>query len=287
MPSELKIELREYLLLHYTVIVMDDSEHLFNDLPKLRALLIILSPAVVFMTCSGTYGTLPDTVAVTLQELNEIDTHMFTAHLVSNQQHTNQVHEGQIAAIWNCFGGNPLALQLVIGNLPYFDLKNMDDLIGLNTVYDRIFHLLDEMGRMTWIILALGPLGGVDFNTLQYLWTQHITHDSLGNLLQHHIIETSAALPHYRLITGARRYIEGLYHKDTYIHNTINRLLLHYDAIMHDRDDAKQLPLFLSQLESLLSADWIEIDTHLRKKWIATWWAEGIGSKHWATCDIT
>lgn len=95
--NETKLELREYLLLHRTVIVLDDTELLFNDISHLRALLQMLTPAVVFMTCSGAYATLPDIIQIDLQEFTENDAKSYISHIFGSVYHYQQVDNNLIA----------------------------------------------------------------------------------------------------------------------------------------------------------------------------------------------
>jgi tetratricopeptide (TPR) repeat protein len=280
-PPEAQIELREYLLLHRTVIVLDDIEPLLNDVSHLKELLYVLSSAVVFMTYSSAYAALPDTIEVTLREFNENDARTFATHVLASTQYSVQANDEQIATIWDRVGGNPLALQLIIRNLPYFDLKSIDSLIGLNTVCDRIFRLLDKEGQQVWIILALTSPNEVEFNQLRLIWPKQITRNSIGSLLQYHIIEASSTL-HYRFISSARRYIEEMYQRgDEHVHQLTNYLLREFDSVISLH--VESVNLYLSQLEYVLLADWVSLDTHLRKKWISNWWTEGVRYKHWAT----
>jgi tetratricopeptide (TPR) repeat protein len=281
-PPEAQIELRGYLLLHRTVIVLDDMESLFSDVSHLRELLYLLSPAVVFMTYSSAYAALPDTIEVTLKEFNESDARTFATHVLASTQYAVQASDEQIATIWDRVGGNPLALQMIIRNLPYFDLKSIDSLLGLNTVYDRIFRLLDKKGQFAWIILALSPPSEVEFSELQHTWPKYITRDSIGNLLQYHIIEVSTHSLRYRFITGARHYIEDMYQRDDEpIRELTNYLLPEFDSTISLQVEHSNL--FLPQLEYILLAGWINLDTYLRGKWISNWWPEGVRYKHWAT----
>jgi tetratricopeptide (TPR) repeat protein len=282
LPPEAQIDLREYLLLHRTVIVLDDIEPLFNDVSHLRELLYLLSPAVVFMTYSSAYAALPDTIEVSLKEFNESDARTFATHVLASTQYAVQADDEQIATVWDRVGGNPLALQMVIRNLPYFDLKSIDNLLGLNTVYDRIFRLLDKKGQFAWIILALRPPSEVEFSELQHIWPKYITRDSIGNLLQYHIIEVSAHSLRHRFISGARHYIEDMYQRgDEPIRELTNYLLREFDSAIYLHNEHTNL--YLLQLEYVLLANWVSIDTHLRKKWISIWWMEGVRYKHWAT----
>jgi tetratricopeptide (TPR) repeat protein len=280
-PPEAQIELREYLLLHRTVIVLDDIEPLLNDVSHLRELLYLLSPAVVFMTYSSAYAALPDTIEVTLQEFNESDARTFATHVLASTQYSAQANDEQIATIWDRVGGNPLALQMIIRNLPYFDLKSIENLLGLNTIYDRIFRLLDKKGQLAWIILTLRLTKEFEFSELQQIWPKYITRDSIGNMLQYHILEVSANSLRYRFISGARHYIEEMYQQgDEHIHELTSYLLREFDSAISFHTEHTNL--YLPQLEYVLLADWVSLDSYLRKKWISNWWTEGVQHKHWA-----
>jgi tetratricopeptide (TPR) repeat protein len=277
---ESKLELREYLLLHRTVIVLDDSELLFNDLTHLHALLQMLTPAVVFMTASGTYATLPDTIQIDLQEFSEHDAKSYISRIVDSVKYSLSINDDLMANIWDHVGGNPLSLQMVVRNLPYFDLKSINSLLGLNALYERIFYGLGEEAQRVWIIMALSPPSQMEFNLLRQIWAEYITRDSIGTLLQYHIVESSDSIQ-YCLTNGARHYIEDA-HKNgnEYLRKLSSYLIGAFDNGLSS--DVEHKEAYLVQLEYLLIVGWGDIDPYLNRKWVLNWHSEGVRHKHWA-----
>lgn len=284
MPLESQISLRDYLIIHRTVVVLDDADLLFNSLPHVRSLLQMLSQAAVFITCSA-YMSIPDTIEVTLQEFSEADMRIYANHILTATRYSSpsidDVHQ-HLHDVWERVGGNPLATQMVIRNLPYFDLKSINDALGINAIYNRIFQVLDEKARTAWLILILMPPGAIELDTLYYLWPEDITRDGIGNLLQHHIVEAVSDPLRYQLVNAARHYIEDVYRQDSYVSKMVHRLLQGFD----NQTTTRRSNVYLSLVEHLLLADWLVLDHDVRNKWIATWWKEGVKHQHWSIWRI-
>lgn len=173
---------------------------------------------------------------------------------------------------------------MIVRNLPYFDLNSINNLLGLNALYEQIFYGLYEEVRLAWIIMALTPPRQIDFDLLRQIWPKYITRDSIGRLLQYHIVESSGST-HYRLINGARFYIEDVYKNgNEYLRKLISHLVREFDNGL--ASDVEHKEANLTQLEYLLLVDWVDIDTYLHSTWVSNWHSQGIRYKHWATWRI-
>jgi len=284
LPPEGRITLREYLLTHRTVIVLDDVDLFCNEPATLRILLQNLSPAVVFMTCLH-YISVPNIVQITLPELFEQEAQLFTRNLLKKINKNSapiKAVDHYLRSIWEPVGGNPLAIQLMIGSMAYLDFNSFKTDVGLNAIYSQIFQTLDRSAQGLWIALTLSPPGEIQFDVLHRLWSAHLKQADIGVLLQYHLIEDSSLYQHsrYRLINSARRYIEDMYGIDLRINEMTHYLIQDIDSFKKLNSSTDDI---LPVMEHILQAPWLQLDINIRKEWITNWWTEGVRRQHWST----
>jgi len=217
------ISLREYMLIHRTIIVLDDIDHLRNHLPELRPLLQILTPAIVFMT-SSTPVALPNVIEIELHPFSEDDARLYASRILAATYVPGlaELIDREWQTIWQRVGGNPFALQLTIRTLPHPALNSSiiaNNSFDMEQIYRWIYEFLDDNARTAWIGLAILGEATIPLDELQGLWPRCFTPETVTLLSNYGIIKVSSLPPIcYQPVMASCRYIEYVCQRDLSIH---------------------------------------------------------------------
>jgi tetratricopeptide (TPR) repeat protein len=286
LSPESKITLREYLLTHRTVIVLDDIDSLRDSGNTLSVLLVQLNPAIIFMTCSSRLAVL-STVQITLNEISEQDTYRFTQSLLKKIKNPalTKTPDDYAHQIWEHAGGNPLAIQLLTTNHSLIDLKNFSHESSFHAIFHHIFQAMDKNAQTIWLAFTLLPPQEIEFNELNHYLRTYIARADINTFLQYHLVERSRSNQsqqhrRYRLLSSARRYIEDMYKLDSSIHLMVNDVIQNMNLVDNAGQGDSKL---LSVVEYILQSTWLALDENVCEAWITKWWVEGVRCQHWST----
>jgi hypothetical protein len=177
-PNQSSQEKREALLRLLKqdsyLIVIDNLETVADYQALLPFLWEIINPSKVLITSRYSLREYPGIFCMILNELNQTDSFL----LIRNEANTRglstlaKASDDQLAGIHEMVGGNPLAIQLVIGQSAFLPLKQVltnlkeargKGIVDLYTyIYWQAWQLMDDISRQTLLIMPLTQEGTLE-----------------------------------------------------------------------------------------------------------------------------
>ncbi len=192
-------------------------------LPLMRSL---ANPTKVLLTSRASLKDVPDVYTVRLPELtvNEALSLMRLEARLQNIAEVTIAGDADLQTIYAATGGNPLALKLVLSQLPLYGLNGvLQNLIaargqGVNELYNRIYRQawsnLDAASRSGLLALAATAVEGADLSLLA----------RMSRLSEHDMVDVLDKLARISLIKS----VGGLHERRFRIHS-LTRTFLHHE----------------------------------------------------------
>jgi tetratricopeptide (TPR) repeat protein/plasmid stabilization system protein ParE len=249
--------LRDYLSIYPTAVILDDVDHLIQDIEAVELLLQDLSNATVFLI-GRSYTPLRNVLTFMLRELSQEAVYQLIEILLPSVQDEQ--------SIWELTGGNPLAIKLAVGHLPLSSHIPH----GVEPFLSAVESVLRETEWLAWLAFILLPSNPIAITTLEHLWPGIIDDNQVTGLVRHHVIEALEIPPEHCLLTpAARQYLIGRYQTDVGVRDRVHQLLA----------SLSQADIPLEMIEHLLLAQWLQLaDTG---DWQRHFWQQGVNKGHW------
>jgi tetratricopeptide (TPR) repeat protein len=272
LPQDARMDVREFLTLRPTAIVLDGIESLWASSDALDDLLRTWAAALVLMT-STSYQPLREPHA--LLRLTPLS-HEAALALVG-QVSTSVQDSDEVAAVgeavWDTVGGHPLALTLLtrrIELLPTLDrveiMQTIDPLF--RSAYDR----LGVTERRALYALSAMPEGEVDAAAVLSLWQGSFGPVDLSSLVrQSWLVRRSVEAGLVELPQAARQYLQARLGHDSAARAAVVALLETLDRALRTGNQAAS-----KAAEQVLWQSHFPISSALRRSWLNLLWRQGI-----------
>jgi len=269
------ITIREYCSLKRVAIVLDDSDHLHNDLTKLQDLLQELSGIYIFLT-SCIFKPLPSCFQVHLRELSLLATKEILSKLNPDyKEYFEFVDFGK--SVWQSIGGNPFAIKLLAQNWSIFDIQSAT-FITLDKIFLDVYDSLSPPEHIAWLVLALLSHSTSTLMDLAEVFSPHLNIDDFIALSRLHITETpNINSPNIGLTHSAHRYIQYCYETSLELQNSFS---IFWNFVIRGADGLS--PLILTLVENTLSFSWIKISPDDFLEAANRFWEKGVLKGHYS-----
>lgn len=272
LPQEARMDVREFLTLRPTAIVLDGIESLWGRPEALDDLLRTWAAALVLMT-STSYEPLREPHALLrLAPLSHEAALALVGQVSTSVQDSDEVAAvGE--AVWDAVGGHPLALTLLtrrIELLPTLDraeiMQTIDPLF--RSAYDR----LGVTERHALYALSAMPVGEVDAAAVISLWQGSFGPADLSSLVrQSWLVRRSVEAGLVELPQAARPFLQARLGYDSAARAAVVALLETLDRALRTGSRAAS-----KAAEQVLWQSHFPITASLRRSWLNLLWRQGI-----------
>lgn len=268
------ITIREYCSLKRVAVVIDDSDYLHNDLPKLQNFLQELSGAYIFLTCH-IFKPLLSCFQIHLRELSLLATKKLLSDLNPDyKEYFEFVDFGK--SVWQSIGGNPFAIKLLAQNWSVLDIQSAT-FMTLDKIFSGVYDVLSSSERMAWLLLALLNHSTSSLMDLTDIVSPFVNINDFIALSRLHITETSNRnASNISLTHSAHRYIQYCYENSSELQNIFSAF---WEFVIRDAD--RLSPLILTLVENTLSVSWIKISPDNFLEAANSFWEKGVLNGHY------
>jgi tetratricopeptide (TPR) repeat protein len=277
--EDTKITLAEYVSLKKITIVIDNAEKLQADPVQLQDFLQTFSNANIFLT-SRLFQPIPNCLQIYLHEISFPAIQIILSRGKTNDElGLEAVDYAHI--IWQSVGGNPLAIQLMTQNWPIFGLQKATALT-IDQLFSKIFDIMTNSERFAWLILAFLNDNYVTFPDLSEFNSSYVA--SADFITLGRLFVSNVSIPKNDSVTltiSSERFIRMRYEVDMDLQNLLN-LFISDEILGNGRNSKVKIIL----VESILSADWRNIDSNNELELVKQFWRVGIRQGHYTKWHV-
>ncbi|NDJ62118.1 MAG: hypothetical protein GYB67_13400 [Chloroflexi bacterium] len=271
------VDLRDYLLLWSTAVVVDGIDSLADDLDGLRALLHRLSPALVCLTSRRFVPVIATEAHISLPPLAADEAAALFRDALPGGAAAAEGWGETAASVYQAVGGNPQALKLAARHLNYSHWPAIDQQVQ-TLLFAEVLTQLDESARRAWCAYALFPGGRAPVEALLDLWAPLITAAAVDRLRQRYILEQATGDESVRwLVTAAQRFLQE---QSTQLRNIQRDVQLLLDHLAERR--AAPDGVLLTVVEQMLRTGWPPLSDDQRLVWVQACCRAGVRLGRWA-----
>jgi tetratricopeptide (TPR) repeat protein len=161
--------LRAYLFVHPVLIILDRAEILLSDAQRTETTLALLDSACVILTGRIKGPACLHLYQVTLPELDREHAFRLVEHAAERESPLRADWLDRFDAIWNTAGGNPLALELLLGISRHLPLPDAFTQTKVDHLYRQIWAQLSPDERSVLLLALLFPHGGLPYESISSL----------------------------------------------------------------------------------------------------------------------
>ncbi len=259
--------------------MIDNAETLQADPLQLQDFLQEFSNANIFLT-SRLFQPIPNCLQIDLHEMSlpAIQSMLARGKTINE---TDVETDDYAREIWQSVGGNPLAIELMTQNWSIFGLQKATSLT-LDRLFSELFETMTISERFAWLILAFLNDNSLTFADLSELSSSYLAFGdfiTLGRLF----VSTVSNLENdsIMLSVSSRRYIRMRYEADSELQDFLNLFMSDIDFA-----NAAGSRIKVVLIESILSADWVSLDSNNDPKLVKEFWRLGLRQGHYTKWHV-
>lgn len=264
--------LETFLLLKRVIIVLDNSDSLFNNIPMLQELLHEYSRARIFLVTSLFHAPLPDCEYILLKELTPPSVEMLIKATLDSE--ASKVEFGYPTEIRDWVGGNPLAIKIFLQYRSLYSASAASK-FTVEQLYEHQFSRLDSSSHLAWLLVSLNIDNRLYLDLLSGLDLPILKFQDFITLIQLHILEDHSG--QLNISAAACQFIRIEYSVNHLLQHSLVDLLNYTDYLLENSEH-----LSLTLIEIILPMDWVIIDQSIKLYVANLLWPYGLRQGHYA-----